>query len=47
MIRKRNEGKGIRINTYLYGTRPAAAVKVLRAIAEAHGGVYRYVSPAE
>ena len=35
--------KKVLINTFLYGSKPEEAVKVMEKIANENGGVYRYV----
>jgi hypothetical protein len=43
VIRNENRDGSVRINTYLYGDRPAEAVEVMEKIAEENGGKYKYV----
>ena len=43
LIRERNAGRKVHINTYLYRHRPTEAQNVLKTIAEENGGRYRYV----
>lgn len=42
--RKLNRDREVVIHTYLYGKRPAEAVRVMRKIADESGGIYRYIS---
>ena len=46
-INRLNAGKGVCINTILFGRRPGEAEAVLKQIATDSGGTFKYVSPDE
>ncbi len=47
LIRERNVGGRVFVNTYLYGHRSREAEAVLQTIANENGGRYKYISPDE